>query len=74
MADVKRTQLELLYTTSAGKSVTFAILDPKDGVTAEQANTVAQTILSKNIFTYSGSALATFEKAQLRVLNVTALA
>ena len=73
MANVHRKQLELIFNTSAGKQVTFAILDPKEDLTAAQANAVAQTILTKNIFTYSGGELAKFEKAQLRVLDVMAL-
>lgn len=73
MANTNRTQLELLFTDSGGTQVTFSILDPKDGLTAAQANTVAQAILTNNIFSYSGRDLTTFESAQLRVLNVTAL-
>lgn len=74
MANVHRKQLELIFKTNGGKLITFAIFDPKDDLTATQANAAAQTILAKNIFTYSGGELATFEKAQIRVLDVTALA
>lgn len=73
MANVHRKQLELIFKTNEGKLITFAILDPKDDISAAQANASAQTILTKNIFTYSGGELATFEKAQIRVLDVTAL-
>lgn len=74
MADIHRTQLELLFNTNAGKQVTFAILDPKDSVTAAQAQAVAQAILTANIFSYDSSALAEYVSSQLRVLDVTALA
>lgn len=74
MADIHRTQLELIYNTSAGRQVTFAILDPRDNITTAEAESVAQTILSKNVFTYNGGELSKFEGAQIRVLNVTKLA
>jgi len=73
MADTNRTQLELLFNTPDGSKVTFAILDPKDGITAAEANTVAQAIMTANIFSYSGQELTEYDSAQLRVLNVTAL-
>lgn len=73
MANIHRKQLELIFNTSSGKQITFAILDPKDELTSAGANEAAQTILTKNIFTYSGGELATFEKAQIRVLDVMSL-
>lgn len=73
MATTNRTQLELLFNNSHGDQVTFSILDPKDGVTAAQAQTVATAIVTNNIFSYSGYDLTEYVGAQLRVLNVTAL-
>ena len=74
MASTHRKQLELVFQNSAGKDVIVSVISPKNDVTKAQAETLANTIIQKNIFTTSGGDLKTYMGARVRVLDVTTLA
>ena len=74
MAATHRKQLELLFQNSAGKDVVFSVISPKDNLTKAQAEALANTIISKNIFATTGGELKTYTGARIRVLDVATLA
>ena len=65
--------LELVFRTSAGTETTISVVDPKDGLTLAQAQTVMQDIITKNIFEIKGSVLAEKVEARIRSLDTVAL-
>ncbi|HWR38075.1 MAG TPA: DUF2922 domain-containing protein [Patescibacteria group bacterium] len=68
--------LELTFRNTAGKEITLSLSDPKDDLTAVQANTVMDNIVAKNIFTTAnnGGNLTEKVKAVVRVTDSVALA
>jgi len=44
-------RLQLLFRTANSRTVTLSLADPKDDLTAAQAQAAMNTLISKNIFT-----------------------
>lgn len=65
--------LELVFKNTEGDTKVITIADPREGVTAAEANTAMQTILAANVIETSGGDLVEIVEARLRVTQVTVL-
>ncbi|HEY9581668.1 DUF2922 domain-containing protein [Savagea faecisuis] len=50
-------ELQLVFLTSLGKRVTYAIPDPRESVTEEEVVDVMQEVIATNAFVIDGAAL-----------------
>ncbi|NSL50117.1 DUF2922 domain-containing protein, partial len=57
----------------AGKEVTVAVKDPKEGLTLAEVQTVMESIIAKNIFVSTSGDLVSIKEAQIRQLAITEL-
>ena len=65
--------LEMTFRDSMGKNVMINILNPKDGLTLAQVDTVMKDIVAKNIFVTTNGDLVDAVEAKIRVVDVTVL-
>ena len=65
--------LEMTVRDTMGKSVMINILNPKDGLTLAQVETVMQDIITRNIFATTNGDLVDIVEAKIRVVDVTVL-
>ena len=61
--------LEMVFRNQGGNLVIIRVVDPREDVTAEEAENVMDTILTENIFTSSGGDLV--EKVEARIVERT---
>ena len=66
--------LNMVFLTTTGKKVTFAVTDAKSDLTAAQAKTLMNLIIAQNIFTTSAGDFASISSATLVSKKVTELA
>lgn len=57
--------LELIFKNQAGKNVRMSMQDPKDDLTADQVQSLMDSILEKNIFETTGGNLVEAVGARL---------
>jgi Protein of unknown function (DUF2922). len=63
------TYLEMVFRNRGGNLVIIRVIDPREDITAEEASTVMDTILTQNVFTSSGGDLV--EKVEARIIEQT---
>ncbi|CVK21880.1 DUF2922 domain-containing protein [Sporomusa sphaeroides] len=73
MADTNTRTLEMVFTTAAGKEVTVAVKDPKEGLTLAEVQAVMESIIARNIFVSTSGDLVSVKEAQIRQLAITEL-
>lgn len=66
--------LELVFKNAAGDKKILSIADPKDGVTAEEANTAMTAVIEADVFDTAGGALTEIVEARVRSTQVDVLA
>lgn len=66
---ITATYLEMVFRNQEGNLVIVRVIDPREDVTAEEASTVMDTILTQNVFTSSGGDLV--EKVEARIIERT---
>jgi hypothetical protein len=59
----------MVFRNQGGNLVIIRVVDPREDVTAEEAENVMDTILTENIFTSSGGDLV--EKVEARIVERT---
>ena len=65
--------LELVFKNSEGDQKIITVTDPREGITAEEANEAMETILTANVVETSGGDLVEIVEARLRITQVTVL-
>lgn len=65
--------LELVFKNSEGDTKVVTVVDPREDVTAEEANAAMQIILDSNAIETSGGDLVEIVEARLRITQVTVL-
>ncbi len=65
--------LELVFKNAAGDKKVLKVTDPKDGVTAEQAQTAMNAVIAADVFETSGGALTEIAEARVRTTEVSVL-
>lgn len=57
--------LQLAFTDAGGKSYTFSLKNPKDGLTKATVDAAALVIVGKNVFAKDGKDIVAFNEARL---------
>ena len=65
--------LELVFKNAEGDTKVLTVTDPRDGITADEANEAMEVILAANIIETSGGDLTEIVEARLRITQVTVL-
>ena len=65
--------LELVFKNAEGDQKIITVTDPREGITAEEANEAMETILTANVVETSGGDLVEIVEARLRITQVTVL-
>ena len=65
--------LELVFKTAEGDTKVITVTDPREGITAEEAQEAMETILAANVVETSGGDLVEIVEARMRVTQVTVL-
>jgi hypothetical protein len=65
--------LEMIFQSLDGRSVTITVPDPKDDLTQNEVETAMNTIIAKNIFQSSGGDLVAISEARIVQREVTSL-
>jgi hypothetical protein len=65
--------LELVFKNAEGDQKIITVTDPREGITAEEANEAMETILAANVVETSGGDLVEIIEARLRITQVTVL-
>ena len=65
--------LELVFKNVEGDTKVLTVTDPRDGITAEEANEAMEVILAANVIETSGGDLTEIVEARLRITQVTVL-
>ena len=65
--------LELVFRNAEGDQKIITVTDPRDGITAEEANEAMEAILTANVIETSGGDLVEIVEARLRITQVTVL-
>lgn len=65
--------LNMVFLTTGGKKVTFAVSDASSTVTSTDAKTLMNLIIARNIFSTPSGDLASISSATLVAKNVTEL-
>ena len=65
--------LELVFKNEDGDTKVVTVVDPREGITAEEANDAMQIIITADVFETSGGKLAEIVEARLRITRVTVL-
>ena len=65
--------LELVFKTAEGDTKVITVTDPREGITAEEAQEAMETILAANVIETSGGDLVEIVEARLRITQVTVL-
>ena len=63
--------LELVFKNAEGDQKIITVTDPREGITAEEANEAMETILTANVVETSGGDLVEIVEARLRITQVT---
>lgn len=66
--------LQMVFRNDLGKTVTFNLPEPKEGITQAQVMAVMQDIVAKNIFMVKEGQLVQAVEAKVTSRDVTALA
>lgn len=66
--------LQLVFKNADGGSKTISVSDPREDVTAAEAQEAMQTILDNNIFDTTGGDLTEAVEARVRTVDVVVLA
>lgn len=65
--------LQLVFKDGAGDKKTISIAEPREDVTAEEAQAAMTAIIAADVFVYGGSALANAVEARYRTIDYTVL-
>ena len=65
--------LELVFRNAEGDQKIITVTDPRDGITADEANEAMEAILTANVIETSGGDLVEIVEARLRITQVTVL-
>ncbi|MBQ9764139.1 MAG: DUF2922 domain-containing protein [Phascolarctobacterium sp.] len=65
--------LELVFKNAEGDTKVITVTDPRDNITAEEANEAMEIILASNVIETSGGDLTEIVEARLRITQVTVL-
>lgn len=65
--------LELVFKNEEGDTKVVSVVDPRDGITAADAQAAMEIILAADVFETSGGKLAEIVEARLRITQVTVL-
>ena len=65
--------LELVFKNAEGDTKVLTVTDPRDNITAEEANEAMEIILASNVIETSGGDLTEIVEARLRITQVTVL-
>ena len=65
--------LELVFQNVEGDTKVITVTDPRDNITAEEANEAMEIILAANVIETSGGDLTEIVEARLRITQVTVL-
>ncbi len=65
--------LELVFKNAEGDTKVITVTDPREGITAEDANEAMDIILAANVIETSGGDLVEALEARLRITQVTVL-
>ena len=65
--------LELVFKNVEGDTKVITVTDPRDNITAEEANEAMEIILASNVIETSGGDLTEIVEARLRITQVTVL-
>ena len=65
--------LELVFKNEDGDTKVVTVVDPREDVTAEEANEAMEIILAADVIETSGGKLSELVEARLRITQVTVL-
>ena len=65
--------LELVFKNEDGDTKVVTVVDPREDVTAEEANEAMEIILAADVIETSGGKLTEIVEARLRITQVTVL-
>ena len=65
--------LELVFKNVEGDTKVITVTDPRDNITAEEANEAMEILLASNVIETSGGDLTEIVEARLRITQVTVL-
>jgi len=65
--------LELVFKNAEGDTKVITVTDPREGITAQEADEAMDIILAANIIETSGGDLVEAVEARLRITQVTVL-
>ena len=65
--------LELVFKNEDGDTKVVTVVDPREDVTAEEAQNAMEIILAADVFETSGGKLTEIVEARLRITQVTVL-
>ena len=66
--------LNMTFVDEAGKTLSYNILDPKEGLTKEQVEAVAKTVLDGKLFTGDDGELKALKSSQIVTRQIEKLA
>ncbi|HWJ03438.1 MAG TPA: DUF2922 domain-containing protein [Verrucomicrobiae bacterium] len=58
-------RLEMIFQNAAGKNVTIAVAEPKEGITADEVKTAMESIIAGNYFRSTGGDLTAVVGARI---------
>lgn len=67
-------KLEMVFTTSAGKTETISLVDPKTGLTKAETEAAMNQIIAKSAFLSKNGALNGIKETKIRTTDEIALA
>ena len=65
--------LELVFKNAVGDTKVITVTDPREGITAQEADEAMDIILAANVIETSGGDLVEAVEARLRITQVTVL-
>lgn len=66
--------LQLVFKDGGGNKKTISVAEPREGITATEAQAAMTAIIAADVFIYSGMKLVTGEEARYRTIDYTVLA
>lgn len=66
--------LQLVFKDAGGNKKTISVAEPREGITAAEAQEAMTAIIAADVFIYSGMKLVTGEEARYRTIDYTVLA
>lgn len=66
-------KLDMVFTTSTGKTATVSLTDPKDDLTKAQVTVVMNQIIDKSIFLNKAGTLSGIKEMNIRTTDEVAL-